>query len=117
MPLATAPHSGWTLQLVLERGRAGAVCHIDGDAALTKRELAAVLMEIFGAQRAMANPVPGCRENDRRYSHHDSALRAIGYSPSYDGLKATVGWYEDNHAWWEQLKAAHSHRVQGLRGK
>ena len=69
------------IQLVLERGRAGEVYHIDGDTELTNRELTAALLECCGAGWDMVTRVPDRKGHDRRYSLDDSTLRAMGYAP------------------------------------
>jgi len=97
------------IQLVLERGSAGGIYHIDGDAELTNRELTAALLDLCGAGWDVVSPVADRKGHDRRYSLDDSALRAMGYAPRIplsEGLKSTVRWYEENRAWWEPLKRA-----------
>ena len=97
------------IQLVAERGRSGAVYHIDGDVELTNRELTSLLLDACGAGRDMVRPVEDRKGHDRRYSLDDSLLRGMGYAPARpfaEDLKATVRWYEENRSWWEPLKAA-----------
>jgi dTDP-glucose 4,6-dehydratase len=95
------------IQLVLERGSAAGIYHIDGDAELTNRELTAALLDLCGAGWDMVSQVADRKGHDRRYSLDDSALRAMGYAPRIplsEGLKSTVRWYEENRAWWEPLR-------------
>jgi dTDP-glucose 4,6-dehydratase len=97
------------IQLVLERGTAGGIYHIDGDAELSNRELTEKILGLCGAGWEMVTPVADRKGHDRRYSLDDSLLRGMGYAPRIpfgDGLKSTVRWYEDNRAWWEPLKQA-----------
>jgi len=97
------------VQLVAERGRAGAVYHINGDAELTNRELTEALLQACGSGLDMVCYVPDRKGHDRRYCLDDSALRGMGYRPAIsfpDGLKATVRWYQEHRSWWEPLKAA-----------
>jgi dTDP-glucose 4,6-dehydratase len=94
------------IQLVLERGAAGAVYHIDGDVELTNRELTGAILAACGASWEMVAAVPDRPGHDRRYSLDDSRLRSMGYAPRIrfeDGLAATVDWYAANRAWWEPL--------------
>jgi len=96
------------VQLVLERGEAGGIYHINGDMEMTNRELTVALLDLCGADWDMVRYVPDRKGHDRRYSLDDSVLRALGYAPRtpfHDGLKATVRWYEDNRGWWEPMKA------------
>jgi dTDP-glucose 4,6-dehydratase len=95
------------IQLVLERGKPGAVYHIDGDAELSNIDLTRALLEHFGARWDMVAHVEDRKAHDRRYSLDDSLLRGMGYCPRIpfrDGLTATVQWYRDNRRWWEPLK-------------
>ncbi len=107
------------IDLVAERGQAGAVYHIDGDVELSNRELAAALLEACGAGKDMVCYVADRKGHDRRYSLDDSLLRGMGYAlakPFSESLKATVRWYEENRDWWEPLKAPRSGANGGDRG-
>jgi dTDP-glucose 4,6-dehydratase len=97
------------IQLVLERGTAGQVYHINGDAELSSRKLTDLLLDMCGADWNMVSPVAERGAYDRRCSLDDSEVRAMGYAPRIrfnDGLKSTVRWYQDNRAWWEPVKQA-----------
>jgi len=95
------------IQMVLERGQAGRVYHISGDAELSNVELARALLECCGAGWDMVAWVEDRKGHDRRYSLDDSLLRGMGYAPQIpfsEGLRETVRWYQDNRRWWEPLK-------------
>jgi dTDP-glucose 4,6-dehydratase len=95
------------IHIVTERGRAGAVYHINGDAELSNVELTQRLLEACGSDWDMVSHVADRKGHDRRYSLDDSALQEMGYAPRTpfdEGIKATVRWYEENRAWWEPLK-------------
>ncbi|SRR6266446_7161295 len=99
------------IQLVVERGAAGRVYHIDGDTEVSNRQLTEAILGLCGAGWDMVSPVADRKGHDRRYSLDDSVLRAMGYAPRVpfgDGLKSTVRWYEEHRAWWEPLKQAHA---------
>jgi dTDP-glucose 4,6-dehydratase len=94
------------IQLVLERGQAGRVYHINGDAELSNRELTASILAACGASWELVIPVADRKGHDRRYSLDDSLLRSMGYAPRVgfaDGLRATIEWYAANRGWWEPL--------------
>jgi len=94
------------IQLVLSRGKAGRVYHINGDTELSNRELTAAILETCGASWDMVIPVTDRKAHDRRYSLDDSLLRSMGYAPQIpfsEGLKATIEWYAANRQWWEPL--------------
>jgi dTDP-glucose 4,6-dehydratase len=94
------------IQLVLERGEPGRAYHINGDAELANRELAAAILNACGAGWDMVVPVTDRKGHDRRYSLDDSLLRSMGYAPAVpfpEGLKETVEWYAASRPWWEPL--------------
>jgi dTDP-glucose 4,6-dehydratase len=95
------------IQLVLERGKPGAVYHINGDVELSNLELTRALLRCCGADWDMVAQVPDRKGHDRRYSLDDSLLRGMGYRarmPFSEGLADTVHWYRQNRPWWEPLK-------------
>jgi dTDP-glucose 4,6-dehydratase len=96
------------LQLVLYRGRAGAIYHIAGGTELTNAQLTARLLEACGAGPEMVEHVADRQGHDRRYSLDFSKIRReLGYQPQVgfdDGLAMTVQWYRDNRSWWEPLR-------------
>jgi dTDP-glucose 4,6-dehydratase len=97
------------IQIAAERGTAGKVYHIGGDAELVNKELASLLLEACGAGWDSVDYVTDRKGHDHRYSLDDSALRALGYAPRTafpEGLAATVRWYAENRSWWEPLKLA-----------
>jgi dTDP-glucose 4,6-dehydratase len=97
------------IELVAERGEAGAVYHIAGDAELTNRELVAALLEACAAGEDMIANVADRKGHDRRYSLDDARLRGMGYTPARpfaENLRATVRWYAEHRDWWAPLKAA-----------
>jgi dTDP-glucose 4,6-dehydratase len=94
------------IQLVLERGEAGRVYNINGNAELSNRELTTAILEACGASWDDVIPVTDRKGHDRRYSLDDSLLRSMGYAPRVpfpDGLKATIEWYAGNREWWAPL--------------
>ncbi len=95
------------IQLVLEKGQAGRVYHINGDAELSNIELTRALLDCFGAGWDMVAYVEDRKGHDRRYSLDDSTAREMGYAPEIpfsDGLKQTVRWYQENPRWWQTLR-------------
>ena len=101
------------IQLVLEQGEPGDVCHINGNAELSNNQLTQLLLDACGQGRDMVDHVTDRKGHDRRYSLDDSLLRGLGYAPRVpfsQGLADTVRWYRENRAWWEPLKKAHPGR-------
>jgi dTDP-glucose 4,6-dehydratase len=97
------------VQLVARHGRLGEVYHIGGGTELTNKELTGRLLEACGAGWEMVEYVADRKGHDRRYALDiTKIIRELGYRPRVgftDGLAATVGWYRENRAWWEPLRA------------
>lgn len=98
------------IQLVVDRGDAGASYNIGGGEELSNRELTAVILQAMGRSwDDWVEQVPDRLGHDRRYSVDDSRLRALGYAPSKSfaqGIDETIQWYADNAAWWRPLMEA-----------
>ena len=91
------------VQLAAERGSAGSIYHVGGNASLSNNELTGMLLADCGASPDLVKYVADRSGHDRRYSLDDSALRRLGYSPEIPfrtGLAATVSWYAANRSWW-----------------
>jgi len=98
------------IQVVIDRGDAGAAYNIGGGVELTNRELTERILEHMGcAWDEWVDYVPDRLGHDRRYSIDDSRLRALGYAPTRDfdeAIDTTIAWYRDNPQWWRPLKEA-----------
>ncbi|QFU93662.1 dTDP-glucose 4,6-dehydratase [Amycolatopsis sp. YIM 10] len=96
------------IQLVADGGRPGEIYNIGGGTELTNRELTQRLLDALGAGWDRVEKVTDRKGHDRRYSVDITKISdELGYRPqvSFDeGLAATVRWYQENRAWWEQLK-------------
>ncbi|AXB47084.1 dTDP-glucose 4,6-dehydratase [Amycolatopsis albispora] len=96
------------IQLVADGGRPGEIYNIGGGTELTNRELTERLLAAVGAGWDRVERVTDRKGHDRRYSVDITKIsEELGYRPrvSFDeGLAATVRWYQENRAWWEQLK-------------
>ncbi|MFG2608529.1 dTDP-glucose 4,6-dehydratase [Streptomyces sp. NPDC048514] len=96
------------IALVAQDGEPGQVYNIGGGTELTNRAFAARLLDAFGLDTSMVEQVPDRKGHDRRYSVNiDKISSRLGYAPRVsfdDGLAATIRWYKENRAWWEQLK-------------
>lgn len=96
------------IQLVLTRGKAGAVYNVGGGDERTNRAVADRLIELMGADSSVIRRVPDRLGHDLRYALDGSAIRNdLGYVPQVpfeQGLAETVDWYRDNPAWWKPLK-------------
>ncbi|TRO96031.1 dTDP-glucose 4,6-dehydratase [Glycocaulis profundi] len=118
------------LLTVLERGRAGQVYLIGGDAEARNIDLVKSVCAILDAVRprpegpyaeliSFVTDRPG---HDARYAIDASKIRReLGWRPSVtltEGLKATVQWYLENEEWWRAVLArGHATDRIGLGGK
>ncbi|MGD9796330.1 MAG: dTDP-glucose 4,6-dehydratase [Acidimicrobiia bacterium] len=94
--------------LVLRVGNIGEVYNIGAGNEITNRELTHRLLTLCGRDESFIEPVADRLGHDRRYSVDCSKVEALGWKPAHEleeALAATVGWYRDNRAWWEPLKA------------
>ncbi len=93
------------VQLVLERGRPGAVYNVGAVAELSNVELTRRLLQACGAGWDSVEFVADRKGHDRRYSVDWTRIRdEVGYAPRIpfeDGLAVTVRWYRANRPWWE----------------
>ena len=98
------------IQIVTERGEAGAAYNIGGGVELTNRQLTERILAHMGRDWETAvEQVPDRLGHDRRYSVDDSRLRALGYAPSRsfdEAIDETIAWYRDHPEWWRPLKGA-----------
>lgn len=106
------------LLAVVERGKPGRTYLIGGGAERRNidlvRALCAVLDELLPASDHQPHAdliryVTDRPAHDLRYAVDDARLRSeLGWRPMRDletGLRQTVGWYLDNRAWWQRLRA------------
>jgi len=95
------------IQLVLAEGAPGEAYNIGGEEH-ENLELVERFLELTGAPRDLVRHVEDRAGHDRRYAIDDTKLRGLGWAPQTElaeGLRDTVGWYRDNRAWWEPIKA------------
>lgn len=96
------------IQLVIDRGEAGAAYNVGGGVELTNRQLTQAILDRMGRSwDDWVEPVADRLGHDRRYSVDDTRLRSLGYRPQHDlatGLDETIQWYVDNPGWWRPLK-------------
>lgn len=96
------------IHAALMNGKSGEVYNIGGGRELTNLEITNLILEAMGADESSIEYVEDRKGHDLRYSVDWSKIkRELGYEPQVkfeDGLRETIEWYRDNHAWWEPLK-------------
>ena len=95
------------IDIVVQRGEAGAAYNIGGGEELSNVELTQEICDAMGVSwDDVVEHVPDRLGHDLRYSVDDSRLRALGYSPKRtfaEGLAETIEWYRANESWWMPL--------------
>ena len=102
------------IELVLRDGQPGEVYNVGGGDEHENIDVAERLLRLTDADRSTLRRVGDREGHDRRYSLDTTKLRALGWAPQTpfnDGLEQTVGWYRENRAWWEEIKARPEYRA------
>jgi dTDP-glucose 4,6-dehydratase len=96
------------IYLVLTRGRSGEIYNIGGGRELNNLEITNLILESMGANETSIEFVEDRKGHDIRYSVDWTKIKnELGYTPQIsfeNGLKNTVGWYQNNEEWWKPLK-------------
>jgi len=94
------------LQAILERGTLGQIYNIAGGHEQANMETVRQILKALGCAPALMQFVADRPGHDRRYAMHDAMLRQLGWRPQVsfeDGVKETIEWYREHHAWWRPL--------------
>ncbi len=98
---------------VLRKGEPGRVYNAGGGNEITNLELTRRLLELLGRDESSIEFVPDRPGHDLRYSVDSDRLRALGWEPRWDFLRAlehTVRWYRENRGWWERIRSGEFRR-------
>jgi len=97
------------IDLVLERGRAGAVYNVGGPDELANIEVVRRILELAGSDESLIEHVGDRLGHDRRYSLGSDRIRdELGWRPAVgfgEGIERTGAWYRDNEAWWGPIRS------------
>ena len=93
-----------------DRGRAGRVYNLGGDAERTNLSLVRVVLGILGKPESLIEHVQDRPGHDRRYAIDASRARSelgwVAEIPFEEGLAETVEWYRANQGWCEAVTGA-----------
>ena len=95
------------IDLLIERGENGEVYNIGGANEVTNIELANRILTILDRPSSLIKQVSDRPGHDRRYSLDTTKLRSLGWQQEhqfFEGLQATVEWYQNNDWWWRPIK-------------
>ncbi|MFJ8354833.1 dTDP-glucose 4,6-dehydratase [Bacillus paramycoides] len=96
------------IDTVLHKGRVGEVYNIGGNNEKTNVDVVEQIIELLGKTKKDIEFVTDRLGHDRRYAIEAQKMKnEFDWEPKYtfeQGLKETVGWYENNTEWWKPLK-------------
>ena len=103
------------VHLILDKGALGDTYIIGADNDHTNNKMVIeMVLELMGKPRDWYDHVNDRPGHDMRYAMDSTKLRTeLGWQPRYtdnggmqEGLKQTIGWYEQHHDWWQASKDA-----------
>lgn len=95
------------IDVVLHKGEAGEAYNVAGENQQHNIDVVQTMLAILDKPESLIKYVPDREGHDRRYAMTCDKLRALGWERqhSFDAaLAATVRWYEQNEAWWREIK-------------
>ncbi len=95
------------LQVLLDRGEAGAVYNIGADAQVTNLELTRRILDHFSLGSDHIEHVTDRLGHDLRYAVDSSRIRGLGWAPTASlatRLGETIEWYRARRDWWRPLR-------------
>jgi dTDP-glucose 4,6-dehydratase len=94
---------------VLGLGERGArIYNVSAENEVPNRSVTERILGLAGRPSSLVRYVEDRPGHDRRYALDSTRLRATGWRPRQafaEGLAATVDWYRDHRAWWEDVKS------------
>jgi dTDP-glucose 4,6-dehydratase len=95
------------IEAILVRGRVGETYNVGSGVELDIEQIADLVLDTLGLDGGAKKYVPDRPGHDRRYLLDSAKIRReLDWSPRVPvegGIRATVGWYRENPAWWEPL--------------
>lgn len=94
------------IETVVNSGKSGEIYNIGGGTELTNIELARKILEEMAAPMSQIEFVEDRLGHDLRYSVLTNKIESIGFFPTVqlsDGIKSTIGFYQENQSWWGKL--------------
>jgi dTDP-glucose 4,6-dehydratase len=99
---------------VLRAGRAGEIYNIGGSRALANLDVVRKILTATGKPESLIHYVADRPGHDRRYALSSRKIMdELGWVPEVDfetGLSQTIGWYQQNTAWLENVRSGEYQR-------
>lgn len=96
------------LDAIIKKGRIGETYCLGGASELSNLELTKKILAAMGKDEDMIEYVTDRPGHDLRYAmDYSKAKKELGWEPAVkfdQGLKKTIEWYENNQAWWRNIK-------------
>lgn len=93
------------IDTVLHKGKISETYLLQGEER-TNLQVTKALLNIFGLDESMIEPVPERLGHDERYANDGSKLKALGWERRHnfdEELPEVVKWYKENSWWWQPL--------------
>lgn len=95
---------------ILDKGVIGELYLIGADGEQNNKYILETILELMGKDKSAYEHVNDRPGHDQRYAIDSTKLRTeLGWKPKYTilrkGLQATIDWYRENEAWWQNEKA------------
>ncbi len=95
------------IDLILRNSRSGEIYNIGGHNEMRNIDIVKIILKELGKPESLITFVKDRKGHDMRYAIDPAKIHnELGWLPETkfeDGIKKTIRWYLDNHAWWEEI--------------
>ncbi|MCX6761669.1 MAG: dTDP-glucose 4,6-dehydratase [Candidatus Moranbacteria bacterium] len=97
------------IDAIIKSGKIGETYCVGGNSEKSNREATDRILELLGKGEEMIEYVADRPGHDRRYAIDATKIKnELGWEPAVsfeEGLKKTVEWFQNNEAWWKNIKS------------
>ncbi len=95
------------IDLILQKGGIGEIYNIGGHNEMRNIDIVKLICRELGKPESLITHAADRKGHDMRYAIDPTKIRReLGWMPETmfaDGIRKTIRWYLDNHAWWETI--------------
>ena len=95
------------IEIILRKGKVGEVYNIGGHNERANIQVVKAILKELGKGEELIEHVTDRKGHDRRYAIDPTKIREeLGWEPTTspeEGIKATVKWYQEHEAWWQNI--------------